>query len=618
MGSHNRPMTSSQKICLWGKYAVALVVVAMISLLFVDMSPAPAASSDQVPPTLPLKRHEEFNSSSERSSVTAGHDNYFDEAYPSVFAKVMQPVIDAMGYELIVRNHAIGNNPCYAYDACISTHMGDDLDILTWEQSMNCGHNCRPLDTFTRSAYFMEKKPTVVYVLSGGPRWTGADCAKINLTKLPDTLNRPPLREEEKTYLTNPLRETVHRSGHMYSMAFLKDEKERIFERFASIAPMAQSVFSAESYRCLGPYNLTFSEHSTGGGAPWHPGKRGHLLRGHNLAYFFLSILADAVDSIEKIACSSSPYHISESETTHSQRSRKLRSSDTEMRMTKQQDKIRKRGLNENHVQEDRQRSLALTLSRQTELTITKEIIHSVNLTSLPVSITQIIRSVQWSLLNTRSGGNENSVINDQDQLVILKSAVLQEMIESYLQVNYHPALPSVPSFYGLSETEYPSQCFTDFEPRLQKSLTELVSKEEVSTWTRNLSFFDVQGVEKARIRGLGYLDRKYIYVSTGPQSKLIIDIHVVHQSKIWLCEVQKGFLKYPAHITDLPLGAEVSIDLVGEKAQESMRQKTVIELDILSDQCYRSKNEISPGHYKMTVEQTTEKLVNVAYVVTW
>lgn len=85
-------------------------------------------------------------------------DNYFDEAYPSVFAKVMQPVMDAMGYELIVRNQAIGNNPCYAYDACISTHMGDDLDILTWEQSMNCGHNCRPLDTFTRSAYFMEKK----------------------------------------------------------------------------------------------------------------------------------------------------------------------------------------------------------------------------------------------------------------------------------------------------------------------------------------------------------------------------------------------------------------------------------------------------------------------------
>lgn len=34
----------------------------------------------------------------------------------------------------VVRNHALGNNPCYAYDACIASHLGDDLDILTWEQ----------------------------------------------------------------------------------------------------------------------------------------------------------------------------------------------------------------------------------------------------------------------------------------------------------------------------------------------------------------------------------------------------------------------------------------------------------------------------------------------------
>ena len=38
-----------------------------------------------------------------------------------------------------VRNGAIGNNPCFPYDACVATHMGTDIDILTWEQSMNCG-----------------------------------------------------------------------------------------------------------------------------------------------------------------------------------------------------------------------------------------------------------------------------------------------------------------------------------------------------------------------------------------------------------------------------------------------------------------------------------------------
>lgn len=90
------------------------------------------------------------------SSVTAGHgmkcslsfisyafnpqtflDNYFSEAYPNVVYEKLLPIFHHLNYSLIVRNHAIGNNPCYAYDACIATHLGDDLDIATWEQVCN-------------------------------------------------------------------------------------------------------------------------------------------------------------------------------------------------------------------------------------------------------------------------------------------------------------------------------------------------------------------------------------------------------------------------------------------------------------------------------------------------
>ena len=45
-----------------------------------------------------------------------------------------------------VRNHALGNNPCYPYDACVATHLGSDLDMLTWEQSMNCGRDAKVID----------------------------------------------------------------------------------------------------------------------------------------------------------------------------------------------------------------------------------------------------------------------------------------------------------------------------------------------------------------------------------------------------------------------------------------------------------------------------------------
>ena len=57
------------------------------------------------------------------SSVTAGHDNFFREAYPQVFHDVMAPIFHVIGVKLEVRNQALGNNPCYPYDACVATHM---------------------------------------------------------------------------------------------------------------------------------------------------------------------------------------------------------------------------------------------------------------------------------------------------------------------------------------------------------------------------------------------------------------------------------------------------------------------------------------------------------------
>lgn len=61
-------------------------------------------------------------------------DNYFHEAFPQIFEDTLSPVFRALQVPFTVRNHALGNNPCYPYDACIATHLGEDLDLLTWEQ----------------------------------------------------------------------------------------------------------------------------------------------------------------------------------------------------------------------------------------------------------------------------------------------------------------------------------------------------------------------------------------------------------------------------------------------------------------------------------------------------
>ena len=69
------------------------------------------------------------------SSVTAGHDNYFNESFPFIVSNRLSSIFKSvLNLTVITRNHAIGNNPCYPYDACVHTHMGDDLDFLTWEQ----------------------------------------------------------------------------------------------------------------------------------------------------------------------------------------------------------------------------------------------------------------------------------------------------------------------------------------------------------------------------------------------------------------------------------------------------------------------------------------------------
>lgn len=229
---------------------------------------------------------------------------------------------------------------------------------------------------------------------------------------------------------------------------------------------------------------------------------------------------------------------------------------------------------------------------------------------------------------------------------------LLFEYIDAFLSLStLLEKIPPVPSTYHLSETAHRAQCFTDFEPRQGPSLGGQIL--DLGQWTRNLSFFDVKGVEKAIAKGLGYLDRKYIYLSGGVESTLKLAVSVQHLSKIWLCEVPKGFLKYPSHMADLPDGA--TIQLVPTSSSSSPTTTPVVtteigklnlflylclsvslfisralppsplsllfdhspidicmflELELLLDQCYRSRQEIAPGDYSLHIKQKGDKQV--------
>lgn len=76
------------------------------------------------------------------SSVTAGHDNFYNQSYPYVFKKRLQSTFDKLGIDLIVRNIALGANNCVPYIQCYESMGGPNIDFAGWEQVIDLIGDC--------------------------------------------------------------------------------------------------------------------------------------------------------------------------------------------------------------------------------------------------------------------------------------------------------------------------------------------------------------------------------------------------------------------------------------------------------------------------------------------
>ena len=488
------------------------------------------------------------------SSVTAGHDSFFNEAFPSVVNRTMRSVLAAAGVELEVRNHAFGNNPCCPYDNCLETHLGDDLDIVAWEQSMNCGRDPRPVETFIRAAARMSKRPSVWFITSGTPYWGPDDCGgggggsggKItNSTTLTliegkgwvetkvtaaGPAQAPGTSAEEKALLSlvHPSAQAAAQS-HLQNFTFLQIKTStpgrvlNLAQLYSGVAPVGQNVQVIEKYRCLGPYGGDFSVKTPGGGQKWHPGKRGHQLRGDSLSFFLLSVLEDALSAVVALG----------------------------------------------------EEELALSRARQ--------------------------------------------VLGEEQAKVLSKPLIC-------------PA----------EECDSAPLCFTNYEPRMKNSLSDILLERPGAhnNWTLDLSFFDQAAVAKASARGLGYLDRKFLFTSGTMHKPLTMHISPRRdKSFLLVCEVQKGFNKYPAGMGDLDHAAALLLyenvtdskgnrqhwtatsTATGGGTDDKKTRAAVVHLTLkpYADQCYRTESVIRPGNHILAVVQRHEGVrANIAYVVYW
>jgi len=107
------------------------------------------------------------------SSVTAGHDNYYNQSYPFVFERRMKESFAALGIKLEVRNIAQGANNCRPSIYCYESMGGEDADFIGWEQSFNCG---RARDIHELAARVAVWSKGVAYYAASGAFLT-SDCA---------------------------------------------------------------------------------------------------------------------------------------------------------------------------------------------------------------------------------------------------------------------------------------------------------------------------------------------------------------------------------------------------------------------------------------------------------
>ena len=126
------------------------------------------------------KKTQEFTICFTGSSVTAGHDSPFNKSFCPLTGVTMTPVLKELNVKVNLRCVALGNNPCFPYDACVKTFC-DNADIVHWEQSYFCGFNydhSATLEQFIRQSTSMSSHPVVVFADSATDNWESKDCPK--------------------------------------------------------------------------------------------------------------------------------------------------------------------------------------------------------------------------------------------------------------------------------------------------------------------------------------------------------------------------------------------------------------------------------------------------------
>lgn len=448
------------------------------------------------------------------SSVTAGHDNFLNEAYPALVQRQLMPLFSLLGVRLQVLNVGIGNNPCYPYDLCMEAHIPGNTDLISWEQSLNCGRNPEPVEAFIRTSAQSNKRPMILIMASGTPYWEPQDCEGVSA-------KAAPLTAEEIKDARLPLDVLANKSTMLWDFTFLQPEgaglDKNLAHYYRNVAPITgQSLNGVMAYKCKGPYGPDFGVKTLGKGKLWHPGVKGHKLRADSFSYFMTSILSNALTDIV-------------SNQVRSQRKKDARS----------------------HAAQDH--------------------------------------------FNTHTWDPKS---NPLPMPLLCDRAVCRQAVK--------------PTCKTLTQPQ--------FNPAGSLTKALIVPNVIPPGWTTELSWLDVAGVSKAQADNRNYLDKKIIFVSDSNTTQPLEFIlnPKTRDSLVWLCQVSRGFAKYPPSMADLDTGAVVTVEPYDGKPGPSTAKVLSMKKVEGENECYASTDRIA-GKTRLAIRKAKATVqINLAYMLYW
>ena len=203
------------------------------------------------------------------TSVTAGHDNYFNQSYPSILSDILKPIFEKVSIDLSVSNVAMGNNPTVPYGYCTEAIAGDDVDIISWEQAMMCSkYTSLCIEIFMRNAFASAGKPLVLL-----------------LDAVPDLDNEKYL-EKQKHHMF------MHKDKNLMDV-YKSTGVHSLLATEAVVGVAANPLFS---HKRMMEDDKPFENPKS-----WHPGPHGHSFVANILAYNYLGVYEEVLQEIQTI-----------------------------------------------------------------------------------------------------------------------------------------------------------------------------------------------------------------------------------------------------------------------------------------------------------------------------